>query len=66
MKKVSQLAARGFLGHIFLLAGISKIGAYKGLQGYMDVMGVPDGFLLLAVHGVGAYSLDNRRNTANQ
>jgi putative oxidoreductase len=127
MEKVSQLVARVFLGHIFLLAGVSKIGAYAGTQGYMDAMGVPGallplvillevagglaiiagwktrwaaialaafsvvsaaifhnnfgdqtqmimfmkniaiagGFLLLAVHGAGAYSLDNRRNTAN-
>lgn len=124
MEKVSQLVARVFLGHIFLLAGVSKIGAYAGTQGYMDAMGVPGGllplvillevagglaiiagwktkwaaialavfsvvsaaifhnnfgdqtqmimfmkniaiaggFLLLAVHGAGAYSLDNRRS----
>jgi len=123
MEKVTQLVARVFLGHIFLLAGISKIGAYAGTQGYMEAMGVPGmllplvilleiggglaiiagwktrwsaialagfsvvaaaifhnnlsdqiqmimfmkniaiagGFLLLAVHGAGAYSLDNRR-----
>ena len=125
MEKVSQFAARVFLGHIFLLAGVSKIGAYAGTQGYMDAMGVPGmllplvillevggglaiiagwktrwtaialaafsvvsaaifhnnfgdqtqmimfmkniaiagGFLLLAVHGAGAYSIDNRRTT---
>lgn len=124
MEKVSQLLARVFLGHIFLLAGVSKIGAYSGTQGYMDAMGVPGallplvillevagglaiiagwktkwaaialagfsvvsaaifhnnfgdqtqmimfmkniaiagGFLLLAVHGAGAYSLDNRKS----
>jgi putative oxidoreductase len=127
MEKVSQLVARVLLGHIFLLAGVSKISAYEGTQGYMDALGVPGvllplvillevggglaiiagwktrwtaialaafsvvsaaifhnnfgdqtqmimfmkniaiagGFLLLAVHGAGAYSLDNRRNTAN-
>lgn len=127
MEKVSQLIARVFLGHIFLLAGLSKVGAYEGTQGYMDAMGVPGallplvillevagglaiiagwktkwtsmalaafsiiaaaifhnnfgdqmqmilfmknisiagGFLLLAVHGAGAYSIDNRhRNVA--
>jgi putative oxidoreductase len=125
MEKLSQLVARIFLGHIFLIAGISKIGAYAGTQGYMEAMGVPGallplvilleiggglaiivgwkarwaaialagfsvvaaaifhnnfsdqiqmimfmknfamagGFLLLAVHGAGAYSLDNRRTT---
>ena len=124
MEKVSQLVARVFLGHIFLLAGVSKISAYEGTQGYMDAMGVPGvllplvillevagglaiiagwktrwaaialaifsvvsaaifhhdfadqtqmimfmkniaitgGFMLLAVHGAGAYSLDNRNN----
>ena len=125
MEKLSQLVARIFLGQIFLIAGISKIGAYAGTQGYMEAMGVPGallplvilleiggglaiivgwkarwaavalagfsvvaaaifhnnfsdqiqmimfmknfamagGFLLLAVHGAGAYSLDNRRTT---
>ena len=127
MEKVSQLIARVFLGHIFLLAGVSKIGDYEATQAYMDAMGVPGGllplvillevagglaiiagwqtkwasialaafsvvaagifhsnfadqthmimfmknisitggFLLLAVHGAGAYSLDNRRRTAS-
>lgn len=124
MEKVSQLVARIFLGHIFLLAGVSKINAYGGTQNYMDAMGVPGmllplvilleiggglaiiagwktkwtalalaafsvvaaaifhnnfgdqvqmilfmkniaiagGFMLLASHGAGAYSLDNRRS----
>ncbi len=127
MEKVSQFVARVFLGHIFLLAGLSKISAYEGTQGYMDAMGVPGvllplvillevagglaiiagwktrwtaialaafsvvsaaifhnnfgdqtqmilfmkniaiagGFLLLSVHGAGAYSLDNRRSTSS-
>ena len=125
MEKVSQLLARVFLGHIFLLAGLSKIGGYAETQGYMEAMGVPGGllplvialeiigglaiivgwktklasialagftvaaavlfhnnfadqtqmilfmkniaitggFLLLAVHGAGAYSIDNRRRS---
>jgi putative oxidoreductase len=45
MNKVNPVVARVFLGHIFLLAGLSKIGAYAGTQGYMEAMGVP-GFLL--------------------
>jgi putative oxidoreductase len=127
MEKISQLVARVFLGHIFLLAGLSKVSAYEGTAGYMEAMGIPGallplvialevvgglaiiiglktkwasialavfsvvaaaifhsnfadqiqmilfmkniaiagGFLLLAVHGAGAYSLDNRRSTAN-
>lgn len=126
MEKASHIVARVFLGHIFLLAGISKIGAYEGTQGYMEAMGVPGGllplvillevvgglaviagwktkwaslalaafsvvaaaifhnnfadqtqmilfmkniaiaggFVLLAIHGDGAYSLDNRRSSA--
>ncbi len=125
MEKVSQVVSRVFLGHIFLLAGVSKIGAYEGSQAYMDAMGVPGallplvilleavgglviiagwqtkwaslglaafsviaaaifhnnfsdqtqmimfmkniaiagGLVLLAIHGAGAYSLDNRRST---
>ena len=125
MEKVSHIVARVFLGHIFLLAGVSKIGEDEGTQGYMDAMGVPGallplviflevagglaiiagwktkwasialaafsvvaaaifhnnfadqtqmilfmkniaiagGFVLLAIHGAGAYSLDNRRST---
>ena len=123
MEKITQVTARIFLGHIFLLAGVSKIGAYEATQGYMDAMGVPGmllplvilleiggglaiiagwktrwtaialaafsvvaaaifhnnfadqmqmimfmkniaiagGFMLLAAHGAGAYSLDNRQ-----
>ena len=126
MEKVSQFVARLFLGHIFLLAGVSKISAYEGTQRYMDAMGVPGmllplvilleiggglavivgwktlwasialagftvvsavifhnnfgdqmqmimfmkniaisgGLMLLAIHGAGAYSLDNRNPAA--
>ena len=49
MEKVSQLVARLFLGHIFLLAGLSKITAYEGTQGYMDSMGVPGMLLPLVI-----------------
>jgi len=49
MDRVSQLVARIFLGHIFFLAGISKIGAYEGTQGYMDAMGVPGMLLPLVI-----------------
>jgi len=49
MEKVSQLVARIFLGHIFLLAGLSKITAYEGTQGYMDSMGVPGMLLPLVI-----------------
>ena len=49
MEKVSQFIARVFLGHIFVLAGLSKIGAYEGTQGYMDAMGVPGMLLPLVI-----------------
>ena len=49
MEKVSQLVARLFLGHIFLLAGVIKISAYEGTQGYMDAMGVPGVLLPLVI-----------------
>jgi putative oxidoreductase len=49
MEKASQLIARIFLGHIFLLAGVSKISGYAGTQGYMEAMGVPGGLLPLVI-----------------
>ena len=49
MEKISQLLARIFLGHIFLLAGVSKINTYEGTQGYMDAMGVPGVLLPLVI-----------------
>ncbi|MDQ7075411.1 MAG: DoxX family protein [Gammaproteobacteria bacterium] len=45
MEKVTQLVARLFLGHIFLLAGLGKIADYAATQAYMDSVGVP-GMLL--------------------
>ena len=49
MTNASQLIARIFLGQMFLLAGISKIGAYEGTQGYMEAMGVPGELLFLVI-----------------
>ncbi len=49
MEKTTQLIARIFLGHIFLLAGINKISGYAGTQGYMDSMGVPGALLPLVI-----------------
>lgn len=48
MEKATTLIGRILLGHIFLMAGISKIGAYAGTAGYMESMGMP-GVLLPAV-----------------
>ncbi|MCW9048448.1 MAG: DoxX family protein [Gammaproteobacteria bacterium] len=50
MNNVIEFVGRLFLGHIFLLAGINKIGdAYAGTAGYMDSMGVPGGLLPLVI-----------------
>ena len=38
-------AGRVLLAMIFFMSGLTKIGQYAGIQGYMDAMGVP-GFLL--------------------
>ncbi len=49
MNNIIELTARVFLGHIFLLAGLNKLGAgYAGTAGYMESVGVP-GALLPAV-----------------
>ena len=46
MNNVIELAARMLLGHIFLLAGISKLGeGYAGTAGYMESVGLPGGLL---------------------
>lgn len=46
MNKYIDLTARVLLAHLFVLAGISKLGAgYEATQGYMAAMGVP-GLLL--------------------
>ena len=50
MNKAIELTGRILLGHIFLLAGLSKLGAgYAGTAGYMDSMGVPGGLLPLVI-----------------
>jgi len=50
MNNVIELVGRLFLGHIFLLAGLNKIGdGYAGTAGYMDSVGVPGGLLPLVI-----------------
>lgn len=50
MDKVIELVGRVLLGHIFVMAGLSKIGAgYEGTAGYMDSMGVPGALLPLVI-----------------
>lgn len=45
----SQLAGRALLSVIFIVAGINKIGAWAGTQGYMESMGVPGALLPLVI-----------------
>ena len=50
MDKMIELVGRVLLGHIFLLAGLSKMGAgYAGTAGYMDSMGIPGALLPLVI-----------------
>ena len=56
---LTQVAARGAMSVIFLVAGLSKINGYTGTQGYMDSMGVPGELLplVIALELVGGLSL---------
>lgn len=50
MVKYSSVVARVLLAHIFILAGLNKMGAgYAGTQGYMEAMGVPGMLLPLVI-----------------
>ena len=49
MEKITQLIARLMLGHIFLIAGLQKIGGYEGTQGYMESAGLPGMLLPLVI-----------------
>lgn len=50
MTQYQSLVARILLAHIFILAGINKLGAgYAGTQGYMEMMGVPGMLLPLVI-----------------
>jgi putative oxidoreductase len=51
MNRYSDLSARILLAVMFFMAGIGKIGAYAGTQGYMESQGLP-GMLLPAVIGL--------------
>ena len=45
----TQLSGRVLMSVIFITAGIGKIGAYTGTQGYMESMGVPGVLLPLVI-----------------
>ena len=50
MGTISNLVGRILLAHIFVLAGLNKLGAaYAGTQGYMEAMGVPGMLLPLVI-----------------
>jgi len=49
MEKAATLIGRILLGHIFLLAGISKISGYAATAGWMEAMGVSGGLLPLVI-----------------
>ena len=49
MNKYSSVVARVLLAHIFILAGVSKITAFAGTQGYMESVGVPGMLLPLVI-----------------
>ena len=50
MTKYSSVVGRILLAHIFILAGLNKMGAgYAGTQGYMEAMGVPGMLLPLVI-----------------
>ena len=48
LSNLSLLSGRAMLSVMFIMAGISKIGAYAGTQAYMESVGLP-GLLLPAV-----------------
>ena len=45
----TQMTGRALMSAIFLMAGISKLGAYAATQGYMESMGVPGILLPLVI-----------------
>lgn len=50
MERYTNLAGRILLAHIFLLAGLNKIGGgYAGTQAYMESVGVPGMLLPLVI-----------------
>ena len=78
LEDVGVLVARILMPILFIVAGWGKITGYAGTQQYMEAMGnfaegvnslmfmknltIAGGFLLLAVTGPGAYSIDRLLN----
>jgi putative oxidoreductase len=59
VKNVSELVGRSFLAVLFLLSGLSKIGAYAGTVAYMSSVGVPGAVLpvVIATEVLGALAI---------
>lgn len=49
LKASTQLAGRALMSAIFITAGIGKLGAYAGTQGYMESVGLPGALLPLVI-----------------
>lgn len=49
IQRFAPLLGRTLIGGMFAMAGISKIGAYTGTQGYMESVGVPGALLPLVI-----------------
>jgi len=49
LQAITAPVGRLFLATIFVVAGLQKIPAYTGTQGYMDAMGVPGVLLPLVI-----------------
>lgn len=49
LQTIAPPAGRILIALLFLISGFSKITGYAGTQGYMEMMGVPGGFLPLVI-----------------
>lgn len=49
LSNLGALGGRVLLGVMFVAAGLDKISAYAGTQGYMESMGVPGGLLPIVI-----------------
>jgi len=49
LRNVAELAGRILLSSLFVLSGLSKLGAYAGTVAYMSAMGVPSALLPLVI-----------------
>lgn len=59
LENYSSLAGRLLISAIFLMAGISKVSAYSGTQGYMESIGLSGSLLplVIVVEIVGAIAI---------